>query len=120
MIDIDKSEDRLEEWGEPEPWSARAGRRDAKEKLTAGLRGLKYAMRGDSSFFAHAYRGLLIALAAAMLGVGPFGWLLLVMAAALVLIAELMHSAVERWPGRSATPKPPARRSPARSPRRES
>ena len=95
MIGTDKSEERLEEWGEPDPWSARAGRRDAKAKLAAGLRGLKYAMRGDSSFFAHAYRGLLIALAAAMLGVGVFGWVLLVLAAGLVLVAELMHSAID-------------------------
>jgi diacylglycerol kinase len=88
-------ESRLAEWGDPEPWSARAGRRDAKAKLGAGLCGLKHAFRGDSSFFAHAYRGLLIALAAAMLGVGPSGWIFLVLAAALVLISELGHSAID-------------------------
>jgi diacylglycerol kinase len=66
-----------------------------REKLAAGLRGLKYAIRGDSSFFAHAYRGLLIALAAGMLGVGPTSWCLLVLCAALVMIAELTHSAIE-------------------------
>jgi diacylglycerol kinase len=86
---------RLAEWGEPEPWTARAGRRDAREKLRAGLMGLKHAFRGDSSFFAHSYRGLLIAMAAGLLGVGPSGWCFLVLAAALVLIAELNHSAVD-------------------------
>ena len=75
-------ESRLAEWGAPEPWSA-------------GLSGLKHAFRGDSSFFAHTYRGLLIAIAAAMLGVGPVGWCFLVMASAMVLIAELSHSALD-------------------------
>lgn len=86
---------RLAEWGDPEPWIARAGRRDAREKMAAGLSGLKLAFRGDSSFFAHAYRGLLIAMAAGLLGVGPVGWCFLVLAAGLVLIAELAHSAVD-------------------------
>lgn len=90
--EIDK---RLAEWGEPEPWVARAGRRDARAKFSAGLLGLKHAFRGDSSFYAHSYRGMLIAFAAALLGVGPFGWCLLVIATALVLIAELAHSAID-------------------------
>ena len=91
----DDLDSRLAEWGEPEAWAGRAGRRDAKEKLAAGLLGLKHAFRGDSSFFAHAYRGLLIATAAAMLGVGPSGWCFLVLAAGLVLVAELAHSAID-------------------------
>jgi diacylglycerol kinase len=91
----DELEARLAEWGQPEPWSARAGRRDARAKLAAGLVGLKIAFRGDSSFFAHAYRGLLIAMAAGLLGVGPSGWCFLVLGAGLVLIAELAHSAVD-------------------------
>ena len=28
-----------------------------RAKFAAGLRGLKHAIRGDSSFFAHGYRG---------------------------------------------------------------
>ncbi len=91
----DDLESRLAEWGTAEPWSARAGRRDARAKFSAGLIGLKHAFRGDSSFFAHAYRGLLIALAAGMLGVGPSGWCFLVLAAGLVLIAQLSHSAID-------------------------
>ena len=83
------------EFDPPRSPAARAGRQTFRAKLAAGLRGLKYALRGDSSFFAHAYRGLLIALTAGMLGVGPFGWCLLVMAAALVLMAEMTHSAVD-------------------------
>ena len=92
---LDEIDSRLAEWGDPEPRLSRAGRRDAKAKLAAGLIGLKHAFRGDSSFFAHAYRGLLIAIAAAMLGVGPSSWCLLVLSAALVLIAELSHSAID-------------------------
>jgi diacylglycerol kinase len=75
--------------------TARAGRRNWREKFTAGLRGLKYAIRGDSSFFAHAYRGLLIVITAALLGVNLWGWCLLVIAACLVLLSELTHSAVD-------------------------
>ena len=74
---------------------ARAGRRNLREKLVAGLIGLKHAIRGDSSFFAHGYRVLLVALTAAMLGVGPQGWIALVMAACMILIAELNHSAID-------------------------
>ncbi len=72
-----------------------AGRRNLTEKLLAGLVGIKHAVRGDSSFFAHAYRALLIFLTAGMIGVSPLGWCLLVMALGLVLVAELMHSAVD-------------------------
>ncbi len=87
-------EARLAEEPPPHGWVDRAGRRGFREKLTAGLSGLKHAFRGDSSFFAHTYRGILIALTAALLGIGPLPWCFLVLAAALVFIAELAHSAV--------------------------
>lgn len=81
---------------DPAPqWASRADQRGARAKLSAGLCGLKHAIRGDSSFFAHGYRGILIALTAALLQVGPLGWSLLVIAACLVLISELAHSAVD-------------------------
>jgi diacylglycerol kinase (ATP) len=86
---------RIAELEQPPEWTPRAGRRTFREKFGAGLNGLKHAFRGDSSFFAHVYRGLLIALTAALLGVGPWAWCLLVLAAALVFIAELAHSAVD-------------------------
>lgn len=91
VLDVEK----LEELESSPPWAPRADRRGSKEKFAAGLRGLKHAIRGDSSFFAHAYRGTLIALTAALLSVDPLGWCLLVIAAALVLISELTHSAVD-------------------------
>jgi diacylglycerol kinase len=74
---------------------AMAGRRNLREKLLAGLSGLKHAIRGDSSFFAHGYRVVLAALTATMLGVGPEGWMVLIMAACVILIAELNHSAID-------------------------
>jgi diacylglycerol kinase (ATP) len=79
----------------PPAWTARAGRRGVREKLGASLVGLKHALRGDSSFFAHTYRFVLIALFAAVMGVGPVGWLLLLIGASLIFIAELNHSAVD-------------------------
>jgi diacylglycerol kinase (ATP) len=79
----------------PSAWAARAGRRNSREKCAAGLLGLKHAIRGDSSFFAHAYRGILIALTATLLGVSPWGWCLLVFSACLVLMSELTHSAID-------------------------
>jgi diacylglycerol kinase len=78
----------------PKP-AAHADRRNVQGKLAAGWRGLKAAVRGDSSFFAHSYRGTLIAIAAAMLGVDLRGWCLLVLGACLVLLSELTHSAVD-------------------------
>jgi diacylglycerol kinase len=80
---------------EPSEPTAQADRRNTRRKLAAGWRGLKSAVRGDSSFFAHGYRGTLIAITAALLGVNQWSWCLLVIAACLVLTAELAHSAVD-------------------------
>ncbi|WP_240910968.1 diacylglycerol kinase [Paludisphaera soli] len=75
--------------------SSQADRRGTKGKLYAGLRGLKQAIRGDSSFYAHLYRGVLIVIIAAVLQVNLWGWCLLVLGGSLVLLAELCHSAVD-------------------------
>jgi diacylglycerol kinase len=88
-------EARLAEFAETDPWTPRVGRRDMRTKLWAALRGLKHAFRGDSSFFAHSYRGLFFAITAALLGIGPHQWCLLVLAGGLVFIAELGNSAVD-------------------------
>jgi diacylglycerol kinase (ATP) len=79
----------------PSDPTAQADRRNTRSKLAAGWRGIKSAVRGDSSFFAHCYRGTLIAITAALLGIDQRGWCLLVLGACLVLIAELTHSAVD-------------------------
>jgi diacylglycerol kinase (ATP) len=85
------------EWSldEPSELTAHGDRWKTRSKLAAGWRGLKAAIRGDSSFFAHGYRGTLIVITAALLRVDQRGWCLLVVAACLVLIAELGHSAVD-------------------------
>jgi diacylglycerol kinase len=88
-------DERALDLDEPSDQSAQADRRNARGKLAAGWRGLKAAIRGDSSFFAHGYRGTLIAMTAALLGIDQRGWCLLVVGACLVLIAELAHSAVD-------------------------
>jgi diacylglycerol kinase (ATP) len=75
--------------------TAQAGRRGTKDKFVAGVRGLKHAIRGDSSFFAHFYRGVMIASIAALRGVNQWSWCLLILGGSLVLLAELCHSAVD-------------------------
>jgi len=99
--------DETSEFEPSDIWTARAGRRSSREKFAAGLRGLKHAIRGDSSFFAHAYRGILIAMTAALLGVNPWGWCLLVIAACLVLLSELTHSAVDTLARAAGDPESP-------------
>jgi diacylglycerol kinase (ATP) len=79
----------------PSDPTAQADRRNTRSKFAAGWRGIKSAVRGDSSFFAHFYRGTLIVITAALLGVDQRGWCLIVIGACLVLIAELTHSAVD-------------------------
>lgn len=100
-------EQKLEELEATIPWAPRPDRRGSREKLAAGLRGLKYAIRGDSSFFAHAYRGTLIALTAALLSVDPLGWCLLLISGSLVLLSELTHSAVDTLARAAGDPEAP-------------
>lgn len=75
--------------------TSNADRRGAKGKFIAGVRGLKHAIRGDSSFFAHSYRAVLIVITAGLLGVNQWGWCLLILGGSMVLLAELCHSAVD-------------------------
>ena len=59
----DFDESRLEHQFDAVPeLTARADRRNTRSKMLAGIRGLKHAVRGDSSFFAHGYRGTMIAI----------------------------------------------------------
>lgn len=91
-FDEDRFQFELDQAGE---LTAQADRRNTRGKMLAGIRGLKHAIRGDSSFFAHGYRGTLIVITASVLGVNQWGWCLLILGACLVLIAELVHSAVD-------------------------
>jgi diacylglycerol kinase len=65
-----------------------------RDKLAEGAQGIKLAIRAESSFFAHAYRGLLIAISAAILDVSPTGWCFLLVSAALVLLAETFRCGI--------------------------
>jgi diacylglycerol kinase len=91
----------------PPAWTPLGGRQDSTGKFAAGLRGLKHAIRGNSSFFAHAYRGTLIALSAALLGVDALGWCFLVIGATFVLIAEITYSAVDALARACGDPEEP-------------
>lgn len=83
------------ELAQPPEWTTRADLGTTAGKLAAGMRGLKHALRGDSSFFVHGYRATLIILTGLLLGVRPTTWCLMAMCGGLVLIAELAHSAVD-------------------------
>jgi len=89
-------EERLRELEHPVELISCAAGWTTRRKAAAGLRGLKRAIRGNSSFFAYGFRGTLVALFACVLGgVSPLGWCLLILAGGLVLVAELAHSAVD-------------------------
>jgi len=95
------------DWLEPPSPRLGGGKTTARTKLMDGLKGIKHAVRADSSFFAHAYRGLLIAISALILGVSPMGWCFLCVSAGLVLIAECAHSAVKTLGARVGSPGDP-------------
>jgi diacylglycerol kinase len=83
--------DELEGDGQPRP------RQTTRNKLLSGYQGIRHALRAESSYFAHGYRGLLIALSAVIIGLGPLEWCLLAISAALVLGSELFHSCIARF-----------------------
>ncbi len=106
-----ETRDDMLEGFEPEPaWARRGERQSARGKFAAGLRGIRHAIRGDSSFFAHFYRGVLIALTAGLLRVSPLGWFLLVIAATLVLLAEMTNSAIDTLVRATGDPEAPGPR----------
>jgi diacylglycerol kinase len=92
---VNRRADLLENQAPEPPWSRRGERQSARGKFTSGLRGIRHAIRGDSSFFAHFYRGVLIALTAILLRVSPLSWCLLAVSATLVLLAEMTNSAID-------------------------
>lgn len=66
-------------------------------KSRAGLHGLKLAIRGDSSFFAHGYRFTIVLMFGVMIQLAPVAWLLLCLCAGLILLAELQNSAIDTF-----------------------
>lgn len=64
-------------------------------KSRAGLNGLKLAIRGDSSFFAHGYRFTIVLMFGAMIQLPPLAWIILSICGGLVLLSELFNSAID-------------------------
>ncbi len=85
----------------------RTGDTSLWSKVRSGSRGLQRAIQTNSSYFAHAYRGFLIILSGAILGISPIGWCFLTIAAALVLTSELFHTAIEAIAASVATESNP-------------
>jgi len=70
-------------------------RRPWPEKFRDALRGLKYGIRGHSSFFVHFFVAALVVVAAIALGCDASDWCVLLLCIGLVLTAELFNSAIE-------------------------
>jgi diacylglycerol kinase len=70
-------------------------RRPWRDKFGAAARGLKWGVRGHSSFSVHFFFTALVLAAAIVLRCGPLEWCLLVGCIGAVLTAELFNSAVE-------------------------
>src|SRR5437764_14817992 len=70
-------------------------RRPWSHKFRDALRGLKFGIRGHSSFFVHFFAAALVVVAAIAMGCDVFDWCLLLLCIGVVLTAELFNSAVE-------------------------
>jgi diacylglycerol kinase len=77
----------------PEPRPRR--QRSWKHKFRDALRGLKFGIRGQSSFFVHFFFTALVITAAFVLGCSSVEWCLLLGCIGFVLVAELLNSAIE-------------------------
>jgi diacylglycerol kinase len=65
------------------------------DKFGDALRGLKFGIRGQSSFAAHFFMAAAVVVSAAVLECSLDEWALLVFAIGLVLTSELVNSAIE-------------------------
>jgi diacylglycerol kinase len=79
---------------ETEP-AQRVPRRPWRRKFGDAFRGLKFGIRGQSSFFVHFFFAALVVVAAIVLRCSLEQWCLLVLCIGVVLTAELFNSAVE-------------------------
>jgi diacylglycerol kinase len=70
-------------------------RRPWSHKFRDALRGLKFGIRGHSSFFVHFFFAALVIGAALALNCELWQWCLLILCIGLVLTAELINSAIE-------------------------
>jgi diacylglycerol kinase len=78
-----------------EPAERRRPRRPWRDKFRTAFRGLKWGIRGHSSFSVHFFFTALVVAAAIVLRCTLIEWCVLVGCIGLVLTAELFNSAVE-------------------------
>ena len=79
----------------PEQPSPPRRRRTWADKFGDALRGLKFGIRGQSSFAVHFFAAAAVIITAAVMRCSPEEWALLVFAIGLVLTTELVNSAFE-------------------------
>ena len=65
-------------------------------KFSNAARGIKIAVRGEISFFGHLFATTVVVLAGAVLDISQTSWCLLTLCIALVLVAEMFNTALER------------------------
>lgn len=70
-------------------------RRPWSQKFRDALRGLKFGIRGHSSFFVHFFAAALVIPAALVMDCSLEQWCLLMLCIGVVLTAELFNSAIE-------------------------
>jgi diacylglycerol kinase len=73
----------------------RRPRRPWSQKFRDALRGLKFGIRGHSSFFVHFFAAALVVAAAVAMTCSVEQWCLLLLCIGMVLTAELFNSGVE-------------------------
>jgi len=69
--------------------------RSWRAKFADAFRGMKLGIRGQSSFFVHFFFAALVIAATAALGVDLLSWCVLLLCIGLVLVAEMINSAME-------------------------
>jgi diacylglycerol kinase len=70
-------------------------RRPWRVKFADALKGWKYGIRGHSSFFVHFFFAALVLATAIVLRCGLVEWCILLLCIGLVLVTELVNSAIE-------------------------
>lgn len=65
------------------------------EKFNDAFRGLRQGIRGESSFFAHFFITAAVILTASVLDVALAEWCLLIICIIIVLVAEMINTALE-------------------------
>ena len=69
------------------------------QKFARAFQGMWLGMRGQSSFAVHVVVGLLVILAATVLGANRIEWCILLLCITVVLTAEMFNSALEHLAG---------------------